>query len=294
MSRRRPPAAGSVFGGAGGKGTRVSIASLEGLRSVLLRNEPAERDPASSSSANPAASSYANNNNPVDDKKTMRGLNERLSGYLGRVRQLEEANGELQGQIDQVLAERGAPGGRDWDAIERPLADLRKTVKDMTMGNAKLMLQIDNSKLANDDFQNKLEAETQACHSVESDLIGLKRIIDDTQLNRLQLESQDVEDLRQKIRDSAVVVEVDSQDSDLAETLNKIRTQYDKLARNNQKETDTWYQSKFENIKVEGAQNTEALQSGRTEIRPEQPDPETPVTPGNQAPRQSGPSPGHR
>ncbi|KAG7268217.1 hypothetical protein CRUP_010680 [Coryphaenoides rupestris] len=204
MSRN---SAGSVFGGAGGRGTRVSIASLEGLRSVL------HKDPEGGDFITPSAAAAAAAAAPAaDDKKTMRGLNERLSGYLGRV-------------------------------------------KDMTMDNARLLLQIDNSKLANDDFQNK-------------------KIIDDTQMNRLQLESQvesvneelailkkdhakDVEALHQKIQESSVLVEVDSPDSNLAENLNKVRAQYDKLAKKNQKETNAWYQSKFENIKVEEAQSTE-------------------------------------
>lgn len=53
-----------------------------------------------------------------------------------------------------------------------------------------------------------------------------------------------MEVLREKIRDSEVNVEIDSQNSNLAEMLNKIRAQYDKLAKKNLKETDDWYQSK--------------------------------------------------
>lgn len=56
--------------------------------------------------------------------------------------------------------------------------------------------------------------------------------------------SQEVEALHQKIQESSVLVEVDSPDSNLAETINKIRAQYDKLAKKNQKETNAWYQSK--------------------------------------------------
>ncbi len=50
--------------------------------------------------------------------------------------------------------------------------------------------------------------------------------------------------LREKIKDSEVKVEIDSQNSNLAEMLNKIRSQYDKLAKKNLKETEEWYQSK--------------------------------------------------
>ena len=102
-----------------------------------------------------------------------------------------------------------------------------------------------------------------------------------------------MEVLREKIRDSEVNVEIDSQNSNLAEMLNKIRAQYDKLAKKNLKETDDWYQSKvrsgawsqstlfhplfisssssfflqFDNIKVEEAQNNEALNSGKADLK---------------------------
>ncbi|XP_029928761.1 keratin, type I cytoskeletal 18 isoform X3 [Myripristis murdjan] len=263
----------SMFGGAGGRDSRASVGSLEGLRN-MMRSEPG-KDSAPHTAAAPAPA--------PGDKKTMRDLNERLSGYLGRVRQLERANQELEDQINDILAKRGAPEDRDWEEIEKPLADLRKKIKDKVMNNAKLLLQINNAKLANDDFKSKLEAEKQARRILEQDLAALKKEIDDTQLKRVQLENQieslkdelalhqkdhkdEVDALREKIKDSSVVVEMDSQDSNLAETLNKIRAQYEKLAKKNQKETEDWYQNKFDNIKVEVALNTEALQTGRTEL----------------------------
>jgi len=102
----------------------VSIASLEGLRSVL------HKDPAGGDLITPSAAAAVAAAAPAaDHKKTMRGLNERLSGYLGRVRQLESGNKDLQDQIDDILAKRDAPEGRDWDDIEKPLADLRKKVR---------------------------------------------------------------------------------------------------------------------------------------------------------------------
>uniref|UniRef100_A0A4W5N8Y2 Zgc:92380 n=1 Tax=Hucho hucho TaxID=62062 RepID=A0A4W5N8Y2_9TELE len=262
----------SMFGGAGGRGSRVSVASLEGLRNVM-RSDP-ENSKEVSPDPGPAP----------DDKKTMKGLNNRLSGYLGRVRNLEETNKDLENQIQDILDKRGDPKGRDWDVVEKPLNDLRKKLRDMTMDNARLLLQIDNTKLANDDFKNKLDNEKQARKSVEQDLIGLKKMIDDTNLNRTQLESQidsvkeelaflkkdhkdDVDELRRKIKDSNVLVEFDSQDNNLSDTLNKIRSQYEKLAKKNLKDTDDWYQSKFDSIKEEVVQNTEALHSGKNELK---------------------------
>ncbi|XP_035533881.1 keratin, type I cytoskeletal 18 isoform X2 [Morone saxatilis] len=277
--------AASMFGGAGGRGSRVSVASLEGLRNVL-RNEtekdsaPAPPKPvADLTPAAPAAPPA-----PADDKKTLRGLNDRLSGYLGRVRQLEKENGDLQKQIDDILAKRETPEGRNWDAIEKPLEDLKKQIKDITMDNAKLLLQIDNTKLADDDFKNKLKDESKARKELEKDVEDLKKTIEDTKLNRQQTQKEidlvkgeldrlekehkeEVDALCEKIKNSVVTVEIDSKNSNLSEKLNNIRVQYDKLAQKNIKDTEDWYQSKFENIKVVEAQNNEDLQSGKTELK---------------------------
>ncbi|KAK5891296.1 hypothetical protein CgunFtcFv8_018567 [Champsocephalus gunnari] len=273
----------SMFGGAGGRGSRVSVASLEGLRNVL-RNDT-ERDSAPAPAAAPAAPlAPAVPVVPADDKQTLRGLNDRLSDYLGRVWQLEQENRDMEMQIDAILAKRKAPEGRNWDEVEKPLDILKKQIKEIAIDNAKLLLQINNTKLANDDFKSKLEDEKNGKRELENDLEDLKKTIEDTGLNRIhtqkeidlmkeeldRLEKEHKEEvcaLREKIKDSEVTVEIESQDSNLAEMVNNIRVHYDKLAEKNLKETDDWYQNKFETIKVVEAQNNEDLNSGKSELR---------------------------
>jgi len=267
---RRPTSSASMFGGAGGRDSRASVSTLHGLRNAL-RPDSQKRDGDNIASAQP------------DDKRTMRGLNDRLSGYLGRVRQLEKSNTELEDKIKEILKRRGKMTDHDWDEIEKPLAELRKQVREKTMENARLILQIDNSKLANEDFKNKLETEAVARQNVDRDVADLRKVIDDTQLSKMQLESQieavkeelaylkkdhrdDVMSLRLKVKDSDVTVEVDSPESNLAGSLNKIRAQYEKVADKNREDTETWYSKRFENIKIEVAKNTESIQSSKNEL----------------------------
>lgn len=263
-----------MFGGAGGRDSRASVSTLQGLRSALRPDSgrPGGRDDVDNT---PAA--------PADDKRTMKGLNDRLSGYLGKVRKLEKENRELEEKIEELLKKRGNTTDHDWDQITKPLEDLRKEVRQKTMDNARLILQIDNSKLANDDFKNKIDTEVVARQHVERDLAELKKVIDDTQLSKMTLESQiegakeelaylkkdhgdDVAVLRQKVRESDVTVEMESADSNLEDTLKKIRAQYENVAVKNKEETDNWYTKKFEHIKVEVAKNTESLQSSKSEL----------------------------
>ncbi|XP_056322055.1 keratin, type I cytoskeletal 18-like [Danio aesculapii] len=56
---------------------------------------------------------------PADDKETMKGLNDRLAGYLSKVRLLEESNNKLEEQIKEALLRKGADSGRDWSAYEK-------------------------------------------------------------------------------------------------------------------------------------------------------------------------------
>ncbi|XP_057192541.1 keratin, type I cytoskeletal 18 isoform X2 [Triplophysa rosa] len=219
-----------------------------------------------------------------DDKETMKGLNDRLAGYLSNVRLLEESNNTLEEQIKDALMRKSNETGRDWSAYEKTITDLRNQIQEMTMDNSRLILQIDNARLAADDFKVKFESEQAMRQGVEQDLARLRKMLDDTYMSRMQLEGQiesmreelaflkksheeDVANLSDQINGSQVNVQMETKNSaDLSEIINNIRTQYERAAQKSQEETEAWYQNKFENIAAEVTQNTEALQTGRTEL----------------------------
>ncbi|KAI1899464.1 hypothetical protein AGOR_G00062070 [Albula goreensis] len=269
MIRRGLSSAISMHGGAGGNGSRISVSTIQGVAN-------ATRPYVQMNEAVPGIA--------TDGKETMKGLNNRLDKYLSRVRMLEESNRQLEDKIKEELLKRGAVDGRDWSAYEDKLADLRKQIRDMTMDNSQLLLQIDNARLAADDFKVKLESEQALRQGVEQDITGLRKIIDDTNLSRMQLEGQiestkeelaflkknheeEVKDLRDQIRDANVTVEMDSpKGPDMNEIISKTRAQYEKAAQKNREDMDAWYQNKFDNLTAEVSQNTEALQEGKSEV----------------------------
>ncbi|XP_016104622.1 keratin, type I cytoskeletal 18-like isoform X2 [Sinocyclocheilus grahami] len=221
---------------------------------------------------------------PADDKETMKGLNDRLAGYLSKVQLLEDSNNELEEQIKEALMRKGAESGRDWSAYEKIVADLRNQLQEMTLDNARLFLQIDNARLAADDFKVKFESEQAMRQGVEQDLARLRKMLDDTYMGRMQLESQiesmreelaflkksheeDVANVKSQISDSQVNVQMETKNNaDLNEAMNNIRTQYERAAQKSHEETEAWYQNKFDNMTAEVTQNTEALQAGKTEL----------------------------
>ncbi|KAK1798093.1 hypothetical protein P4O66_000588 [Electrophorus voltai] len=159
---------------------------------------------------------------------------------------------KLEEEIEDILKKRGQTTSRDWEDIEKPLEDLRKQISDMTMENARLLLEADNNKMANEDLKNKLEMDRNARHMVEQDLAELRQLIDDIQLIHNDLEGQ-----IDSVKEELVYLKKDHCD---------IRMQYEKIAVKNREETDEWYRTKFEDIKVEVSKKTESLQSSMTEL----------------------------
>lgn len=212
----------------------------------------------------------------------MQDLNDRLASYLERVRSLESANQKLEVQIRQHMEKKGP--SKDWSPYFKTLEELRKRVFDSTVENSSLVLQIDNARLAADDFRVKYESELAIRLSVESDITGLRKVIDDTNVSRLNLENEieslkeeliflkkshedEVNQLHAQIAGSAVTVEVDAPKSqDLGKVMADIRAQYDALAEKNREDAEKWYQTKVEEHTVQITQDNEALHSAKTTV----------------------------
>ncbi|XP_032727506.1 keratin, type I cytoskeletal 42 [Lontra canadensis] len=217
------------------------------------------------------------------EKETMQNLNDRLASYLEKVRALEEANTELEVKIHDWYKKQGPAPARDYSPYFKTIEELRNKILAATIDNASLVLQIDNARLAADDFRTKYETELNLRMSVEADTNGLRRVLDELTLARADLEMQ-IENLKEELAylkknheeemnalrgqvGGDVSVEMDAAPGvDLSRILNEMRDQYEKMAEKNRKDAEDWFFSKTEELNREVATNTEALQSSRTEI----------------------------
>ncbi|PKU38786.1 type i cytoskeletal 12-like isoform x2 [Limosa lapponica baueri] len=221
-------------------------------------------------------------------KETMQNLNDRLAAYLDKVRSLEDANTELERKIREWYEKNGpgagVPGaGNDYSKYYPIIEDLRNKIINATIDNARIILQIDNARLAADDFRLKYENEVALRQSVEADINGLRRVLDELTLTRADLEMQ-IESLNEElaylkknheeelqgIQSSTlgqVSVEMDAAPgTDLTKLLNDMRGQYEVIAEQNRKEAEAWFNEKSGELKREISTNTEQLQSGKSEI----------------------------
>ncbi|XP_019290966.1 keratin, type I cuticular Ha6 [Panthera pardus] len=217
------------------------------------------------------------------EKETMQFLNDRLANYLEKVRQLERENAELETRIREWYESQIPYICPDYQSYFKTIEDLQQKILLTKAENARLVLQIDNAKLAADDFRTKYETELSMRQLVEADTNGLRRILDELTLCKADLEAQveslkeellclkknheeEVNTLRCQLGDR-LNVEVDAAPPvDLNKILDDMRCQYEALVENNRRDVEAWFNAQTEELNQQVVSSSEQLQCCQTEI----------------------------
>ncbi|XP_004450176.2 keratin, type I cytoskeletal 20 [Dasypus novemcinctus] len=261
--RKRVMAAPSVYGGAGGHGTRISTFSPM----VHSGNE------------------IHTCNLFVDNEKiTMQSLNDRLANYLKNVHHLEHSNSRLEVQIKQWYETNSASTRRDYSEYYQQIQELQHQVKDALLKNARCVLQIDNAKLAAEDFKIKYEIEKSMRLTVESEIQSLKKVCDELtllktdmeiqieELNKdlavLKKEHQEEVDCLKKQLGKTVNVEVDAPPGqNLGTIMNEMREKYEAMAQKYLQDAKEQFDLQIGTLQQQVTVSTEELKGTELQIK---------------------------
>ncbi|KAL0597790.1 Keratin, type I cuticular Ha2 [Plecturocebus cupreus] len=237
-----------------------------------------------------------------NEKETMQFLNDRLASYLARVRELERENAELESRIQEASHSQVLTMTPDYQSHFRIIEELQQKILCTKAENSRMVVNIDNAKLAADDFRAKYEAELAMRQLVEADINGLRRILDDLTLCKADLEAQ-VESLKEELMclkknheevrlevmlkrpreaegkergevgslrcqlGDRLNIEVDAAPPvDLTRVLEEMRCQYETMVEANRRDVEEWFNMQMEELNQQVATSSEQLQNYQSDI----------------------------
>lgn len=212
-----------------------------------------------------------------DDKELMRGLNDRLAGFIEKVHRLEHQNHLLEREIGEIRG-KAKPASMFEEEYGAEVGRLRQLVRDIT--HQKHRIELEHRHLEEDVFtlRGQREREARGRSEAESDIVVLKRDIDDAYRAKLQLDKKaqalveeihflnenheaEVCEMFDQIQNAQVTVkELELGDPGVTAALRDLRAQLES-------QTVSGVQQMGESFKSQFARLTEAAESKRAALK---------------------------
>uniref|UniRef100_G1KWV8 IF rod domain-containing protein n=1 Tax=Anolis carolinensis TaxID=28377 RepID=G1KWV8_ANOCA len=214
----------------------------------------------------------------------MQNLNDRFASYLNKVKSLEAENNQLETLIREWYQKHGQTSEpKDYSSYYTEIDQLVNELISASLESNKILLDVDNARMAAEDFKLKYETEYGLRQNVDADLQGLRPLLDKLTMDKSDLEMQ-YESLHEELvhlkknhdevmksqhhqSGGDVNVEVNSSPGqDLTKTLNDLRQEYEEIIMKNRKEVQQWFEAKMEEARQQQSPESQEGGSGRHQI----------------------------
>ncbi|XP_063149830.1 keratin, type II cytoskeletal cochleal-like isoform X2 [Candoia aspera] len=218
-----------------------------------------------------------------EEKEQIKVLNNKFASFIDKVRFLEQQNKMLETKWN-LLQQQKTTRSNTAPIFEMYINNLRRQLETFQNDKGRLEGELKNMRDLVEDFKNKYEDEINKRTSAENDFVVLKKDVDASYMNKVELEARvdglteeinfmrafyeaELSELQTQISDTSVVLQMDNNRSlDLDSIIAEVRTQYEEIAKKSRMEAENWYQSKFEALQVTAGKHGDDLRSTKSEI----------------------------
>ncbi|XP_056419243.1 desmin-like isoform X2 [Hyla sarda] len=217
-----------------------------------------------------------------NEKREMIVLNDRLTKYIERVRDLEQQNANVQVELDALRSRSNKPSALR-ALYEEQLRELRREAEQARIRRdvavAAKSSAFEELNAVKKRYEDAVEGRKKAEGDIEAfrpdvDAATAGRIALEKQLETLETEiaflqrvhSEEIEELMKQIYNMSASCDLAFSIPDFAAALRDIQTEYEEIAAKNLQEMDEWYKSKFVDFSQASTKHAENVRHYRGDM----------------------------
>ncbi|CAJ0952804.1 unnamed protein product [Ranitomeya imitator] len=218
-----------------------------------------------------------------EEKDQIKTLNNRFASFIDKVRFLEQQNKMLDTKWT-LLQEQKTVKSYLEPHFESYMNNLRRQLEGLNGDRIRLDAELKNMQDVVEDFKTKYEDEINKRTTAENEFVVLKKDVDAAFLNKTELEARvlalideinflremfqmEIDQLHAQISDTSVIVSMDnSRDLDMDSIIAEVRAQYEDIANKSRAEAESWYQNKYEELRISASKHGDDLRNTKNEI----------------------------
>uniref|UniRef100_A0A8C3RY73 IF rod domain-containing protein n=1 Tax=Chelydra serpentina TaxID=8475 RepID=A0A8C3RY73_CHESE len=222
-----------------------------------------------------------------EEKEQIKSLNNKFASFIDKVRFLEQQNKVLETKwtLLQDQGQKSSSNKNNLDPLfESYINNLRKQLNNLLNERGRMEGELKNTQDLVEDFKNKYEDEINRRTAAENEFVVLKKDVDAAYMNKIELEAKvdalmdeinflrtlydaELAQLNAQVSDTSVILSMDNnRDLDLSSVVNEVKAQYEDIANRSRAEAESWYQNKFEELRVTAGKHGDDLRNTKGEI----------------------------
>ncbi|KAM9115572.1 keratin, type II cytoskeletal 5-like [Pangshura tecta] len=221
----------------------------------------------------------------VQEREQIKTLNNKFASFIDKVRFLEQQNKVLETKWTLLQEQGQTTIRRNLDPIfEAYINNLRRQLDSLSGERGRLDSELRSMQDMVEDFKNKYEDEINRRTAAENDFVVLKKDVDGSYMNKVELQAKadglmdeinflravyeaELSQMQQQVSDTSVVLSMDNNRSlDLDSIIREVKAQYEEIANRSRAEAESWYQTKFEELQISVGQHGDDLRNTKIEI----------------------------
>ncbi|XP_013924291.1 PREDICTED: keratin, type II cytoskeletal cochleal-like [Thamnophis sirtalis] len=219
-----------------------------------------------------------------EEKEQIKVLNNKFATFIDKVRFLEQQNKILETKWNLLQKQKTGTRSNVAPLFETYINNLRRQLDGLHNDKGRLEGEMKNMQNLVEDFKNKYEDEINKRTSAENEFVVLKKDVDASYMNKVELEAKvdgltdeinflralyetELNEMQAQISDTSVVLRMDNnRNLDLDSIIAEVKAQYEDIAKKSRQEAETWYQSKFEVLQATAGKHGDDLRNTKNEI----------------------------